>query len=91
MLKLECSSCGAPIDSHRMQCPYFKTKYSKDFFPFRQDNQKVYGAQVNIGGDIKNSRIVVGNINTGGGAFIGRSVIVNGDFIGGTKRKIVIK
>lgn len=91
MLKLECSSCGAPLDSHRMQCPYCKTKYSKDFSPFRQDNQKVYGAQVNIGGDVVNSRIVVGNINTGGGVFVGGNVIVNNDFIGGTRRKIVIK
>ena len=69
----------------------FQDEIFKRFFPFRQDNQKVYGAQVNIGGDIKNSRIVVGNINTGGSTFVGGSVIVNGDFIGGTKRKIVIK
>lgn len=86
MLKLECSSCGAPLDSNKMQCPYCKTKYSKDFSLFRQN-----GAQVNIGGNVKNSRIVVGNINTGGGVFVGGHVIVNGDFIGGTKRKIVIK
>ena len=93
MLKLECSSCGAPIDSHRMQCPYCKTKYSKDFSPFRQDNHKVYGTQVNIGGDVNNSSIITGNNNiiTDSGAFIGRSVIVNGGFIGGTKGKIIIK
>lgn len=84
MLKLECSSCGAPLDSHKMQCPYCKTKY------FRQDNQRIHDVQINIGGDISGSNICIGSnniISTGGGAFIGGSINVKGDFIGGTKRK----